>query len=98
MANLIFSHRERSRFSEAIELCEASIRNTTKVNFHWPKNLILKLRLLQCDSDDDFESVLDEHKKRFHLSNESLRRICSELDAGRVRRLSLKALEKQSAP
>lgn len=97
MANLIFSHRERARFPEALKLCEASIRNTTKVNFHWPKNLMLKLRLLRCDSDDDFESVLDEHKQRFHVTIENLRKICSELDAGRVRRLSLSTLDNPKA-
>jgi tetratricopeptide (TPR) repeat protein len=97
MANLIFSHRERARFPEALELCEASIRNTTKVNFHWPKNLMLKLRLLRCDSDDDFERVLDEHRQRFHVTVENLRKICSELDAGRVRRLSLSTLDKPNA-
>lgn len=98
MANLIFSYRERARFPQAIELCEASIRNTTKFNFHWPKNLMLKLRLLGCDSDDDIERVLDEHRLRFHVSTEILRRICGELDAGRARRLSLSALENEKAP
>jgi tetratricopeptide (TPR) repeat protein len=96
IANLIFSHRERVRFPQAIELCEASVKNTTKLNFHWPKNLMLKLKLLSCASDDDIEKVLHEHRQRFHVSIESLRRVCSELDGGRVRRLSLAALDKET--
>jgi hypothetical protein len=97
MAHLIFSQGDRSRFLEAIELCEASIRNTTKINFHWPKNLILKMRLLSCGSEEDVERVLAEHRQRFNVTLASLRKICSELDAGRVRRLSLSAIDTQEA-
>jgi tetratricopeptide (TPR) repeat protein len=96
MATLIFSHRERARFPLAIELCEASIKNTTKLNFHWPKNLMVKLRLLSCVSDDDIPKVLDEHRQRFHISIERLKRVCSEMDGGRVKRLSLAALDKET--
>jgi hypothetical protein len=58
---------------------------------------MLKLRLLSCESDADIEKVLDAHQKRFHVTIERLKGVCSELDPGRVRRLSLNALNEQQA-
>lgn len=93
MANLIFAHKIRSEFELAIEYCEDSIRNTTKDKFFWPKNLLLKLRLTKCDSEGEIKLMLEEHQSRFRVSPESLKRICLELDPGRVKRMSLSVLE-----
>jgi hypothetical protein len=92
-AKIIYDQWMRGRFSEAKELCEESIRNTTKRGFFWPRNLLLKLKLATCEFDE-MEQIILLHRERFKIGSLSLKRIVSEIEKKKLREAALSILSK----
>jgi len=90
-ASIVYNSDMRAMFVEAKEWCEQSVRLATKPKFVWPKNLLLKLALANCDHDE-IEDVVRAHQARFRAPPSVLARIVRDVKNRRVREAALEAV------
>ncbi|MCP5366749.1 MAG: hypothetical protein H6907_10090 [Hyphomicrobiales bacterium] len=90
-ATIVYEHEMRLSFAEAMDWCEQSIRNATKSGFFWPRNLLLKFKLLTCEFDE-IGSVVRGHVDRFHIGIPNLRKIVAEVKPRKRREEALRVV------
>lgn len=91
MALLIHKNRLTNLYKDAISYCEMSIENNRNLKFHYPKNMLLTLRLELSDVENT-KRVLDVHKARFRAPIGALEAAARIVKKTAVRQLAQKYL------